>query len=301
MPEYLRFKPDNTSNPEANLGFTELISFGKILAPAYLGTLLVQTRTFLIETPGENQAQRKLLVPKWLDYWIDLASGLAKTGNFIDQKLIPHPNIVSLDQMAEKFKESDKFSGIWNMATGEGSPAHRLIWQRSMAKAPAGVGLLFENDLYFDQHPGRRHPCLTQAMRASMAAYFGLLVSVAPDRTADISESDHYRKIFDISNATVNFTTKQNQHWQDIFQRNHPDFQHLVLIPTIPPHLSDIAEKIMPEKHTFDYKQHTSDFSRLLTSEVNDELSQLAPDPTDRLYSLVYRFESVSIALATLI
>jgi len=287
MSEYLRFQPDQSKYPEASLSFQDLISTGQILAPAFLGLMLSQAKNYLIETPGEHQDQRKYLVPKWLDYWLNLMPQLNGYSKDNSKALVPHPNIVSLGAMAEVFRKSRKYTGIWIMATGEGSPAHRQILDESKSRV-AQVGLLFEAQKYFTQHPGRRLPCLPEAVRASMAAHFGLLVSVAPDRLDAVSEDDHYQKVFKLSGANINFTTTENLHWPQVLDRNPENLRHLALIPPIVMHTSEMAKKLINDDLYEDDVFLTSH-----TSDLTDRLLDLSSVLVDLHTSLEPQFTTI--------
>ena len=261
MPEYLRFEPDESLFPEAYFSFQDLIKESKILAPAFLGLMLTQARAYLINTPGEHQPQREILVPKWLDYWIRLMSKETDSPSIGSQRVIAHPNIVSLEEMANRFINSPGRTGIWNMATGEGSPAHRWAWHKSQQRA-SQVGLLFEGSRYFDQHLGRRFPCLSESIRASMACLFGLLVSVSPDKPDDISENDHYQMIYHLSGADINFTTTENNNYQLILLRNPERYRSSALIEPLDMHMSSMIEKLVPDIELFNLtSKHTSDMT----------------------------------------
>jgi hypothetical protein len=273
MAEYLRFVPDPKIYPEAYLSFQELISAGQVLAPAFLGLMLTHARDYLIATPGEHQYRRNYLVPKWLNFWVKKMEDLEDTTSHNKKRLIIHPNIVSLSQMSDIFQSADGLTGVWNMATGEGTPAQRLIWSRSMRQT-VRVGLLYESQKYFTDHPDRRLPCLPEAMRASMAAHFGLLVSTAPDKSDNLSESKHYAGVFKLSGSDINFVTVENANWRDVLARNPQNLRGQALISTIVFHASDSTELLAPPTLDLDEvvtSVHASD----LTEKLNESHHKL--------------------------
>jgi hypothetical protein len=250
MAVYLEYHPDEKLYPEACLGINDLIQMGKVLAPAFLGTLINDARDFLINEPGPNRIRRMMYVPDWLDYWHDKLRRMSTKPDQNTDRLVPSDRILSLEVLNRRFNElrdQDLKTGIWNMATGEGGPSHREAWNHSL-KRIRHVAVLFEQREYFNQHSGRRKPCLPEAMRSSLAIHYGLYVSLAPVKTENLSEAEHYLNVFIKSGADINFTTCGFPHYLDQLNRNPPKYRSIALIVnSIERHTSDTVEKLAPD------------------------------------------------------
>jgi len=245
--EFLRFVP---KEDEANLSFDELIAMGKILAPGFLWQLVGQAKEYLMTEPGPNLFRRQMLVPEWLGYWMTVLQAERDFDPNTGSKLVESDRIMTISEMKNRFKKLHRkgiISGVWFMGTGEAGPGHRMAWYQASRRVRE-LAMLYEGEDYFDKHPDRRRPCLPEAIRASLAGYYGLRVSRVPDRPDGVSEAKHYREVFRLTGATVNFVTRGYPNEKAVLARNSPKMRRMAVVEDLVRlHTSEMTEKLMPD------------------------------------------------------
>lgn len=239
MAEYLEF---TSRFEEANLPLEELIRLGKILSPGLLFRAIEEAKKYLTTVPGPNLERRQMLAPDWLEYWLGF---LSKEFDLYTDGLTESPNILSFQSMTRLFNSSNKLSGVFFMATGEGGPGHRHAWSIARQIAPL-VGVLYEGPKYFQQNPERRRPFLPTAVVASMAVYSGLHVSLIPYREPVISKSTFYDYSFCGTGAKIFFVNEYDPDFKEKIMRTSREFRSLAVIPELySPHTSDRVQRLI--------------------------------------------------------
>ena len=195
-----------------------MVETSSIISPVALGLLIGQAYTQVTTEEGPNLGRRRLLAWEWLGEWLRYCEGLSQGGGKYEKT----------DRVAELGRL--KAEGLVFMATGEGGPAHRNVWDH-MKKHVGYPVVAFEQEGYFLRHKDRRRPFLPLEVRISMAAHYGMGAILVPNKPDALNENDHHDSVFKMSGAKYCFATLGYPHEQ--FQRRRGTWAEFTGVPIV--------------------------------------------------------------------
>lgn len=201
--EYLKnFRPDLLSGT-----VDDMLRTGRLQDRVTLTEYLSQALNKLKTEPGPNLEYRNANADDWIGWWI----------RFLNKK--PNPGILIPFEGIKNVLKKKKTSGALFGGKSEGHNGHRFAanWMISYVDQPI---LLLEREWYAESSPrGGRFIDLRAGI--SMWVYFNpkMIVSVMPQKDAEVMADVHYKKLFDQTGADYCFASRYDSLWEQKVKR----------------------------------------------------------------------------------
>jgi hypothetical protein len=226
------------------ISWEEMIEEGKAIEPHRLRQYLIEANEYLIKTPGPNQGTRAQQAPSWLGYWINYLERNYGKHDLSKEKFVKSTKLKKLENIGKELQQNKgllelNISGLLFMGGGEGHPGHRNAVDH-MRQNVNQVVLLFEQEEFL-KSKARGGSFLPLEVRLSMWNYFPSVryIGVTPKKPENVSFSEHYQNVFNITKADYCFVTEGDP---NEFEKSHRGkFADFVIIP----HLSEFENQLL--------------------------------------------------------
>ncbi|MBI2066000.1 hypothetical protein HYT60_00640 [Candidatus Woesebacteria bacterium] len=202
-------------------GWQEILESGEPIDRKTLSEFLIRANEFLTTEPGPHLAQRREYSTDWLKWWIEYIK-VAGTDR--------RPALLLPINRIRRSVDPGNPSGVLFAGGLEGHRGHRWAVDRMLSFVKPI--LLFEQDEYLAGKE-RQASFLPLEVRLSMWSHYrpDLMISVLPQRNPAVTESEHYKALFEATGADYCFATDGDQFAEQKMARGKP--ASFTLIPYI--------------------------------------------------------------------
>ena len=214
----------------------DILESGEPIDRPTLEAFLSQANDFLTQEPGPNLERRRELSREWLGQWILTLKYSRK-----DQR----PALLLPLEYVRRYAEAEVPAGVLFAGGLEGHRGHcqAVDWMFSFVRPI----ILFEQDTYLTSKK-RKAPFLPLGVRLSMWSYYNpsLIISVIPEKDPKDPENQHYRAIFNSTQADYCFATEGDPNQEEKRARGKP--ARFTLIPFIETETTTLrVQKLLPD------------------------------------------------------
>jgi len=214
----------------------EILESGEPIDRKTLSEFLTRANQFLTTEPGPHLTQRREYSTDWLKWWVEYIKVAG-----IDRR----PALLLPINRIRRYIDPDTRSGVLFAGGLEGHRGHlwAVNWMLSFVKPI----LLFEQDEYL-AGKDRQAPFLPLAVRISMWSRYSpdLTISVLPQRNPAVTESEHYKALFDATGADYCFVTEGDPHQEE--KRARGKDANFTLIPNLfTPRTTERVQKLLED------------------------------------------------------
>jgi len=214
----------------------EILESGEPIDRKTLSEFLIRANHFLTTEPGPHLTQRREYSTDWLKWWVAYIK-VAGTDK--------RPALLLPVNRIRSYVDPDTPSGVLFAGGLEGHPGH--LWAVKWMLFFVKPVLLFEQDEYL-AGKDRQAPFLPLEVRLSMWSHYSpdLTISVVPQRNPAVTESGHYKSLFDATGADYCFVTDGDPFAEQKMARGKP--ASFTLIPNLlTPRTTERVQKLFED------------------------------------------------------
>lgn len=211
------------------IDWQEMFDKKMVFAPQNVVAALKEAEGLLVTLPGPNLERRRILAPKWFEYWKEL---LTTSSYESDTGLVPSGNKLIEFEGLPGFLETrykDINTGMIFVAGAEGHKGHLHAAKYMAGKVPVTIWG-FEQPKYM-QRKARKAPFLPLSLRLLMWFYVPEIthLTVLPRNVSGKSDNDHYNGLFVSSGARYFFVHEKDPYLKEKLARGVQDLEDRII------------------------------------------------------------------------